>query len=163
MSIKWMCKSMINIFLAVLISFSFTSCKKDSALNICKCDGKEKGVIDTAMQNKWIFESFESLSGSKEYPPNNLAEMNIDFFDSTLIAIKGQNNTCGGDFQSYQNNCLEFTQLMCTEIGGTKEQSEWEGKYFNALASVKCYKLMGDILKIYFEDNNNYKIMNFKR
>lgn len=137
--------------------------EKDCAMNICECDRKEKVVIDTTIQNKWIFQSFENMSGSREYPPNNLAEMNVDFSDSTIINVKGQNNTCGGNYKLYQNNCLEVTQLMCTEIGGTKEQIEWERKYFKAFSSMECYNLTGNALKIYFKNNNNYEILNFRK
>lgn len=149
----------------LLISFSIfnTACKKDQ--NFDKCDCSSSIIVsDNKLFGKWDFESFETLSEKKEYPPSSLNKMTIEISDSTTVIIaKGQNNTCTGNYTVYENNCINIYNLACTEIGGTKEQLEWEEKYWEALNNSECYDISASSLVIYYKHNNKYKIMNLKK
>ena len=139
--------------------FFLSACKKEKYP--CDCSTVNTS-IDSELQYKWVFKSFENLKGKKETLPSGLEEMHIEFNESDL-SIKGQNNSCYGGYENHDNNCLKTSNLACTEVGGTTDQMEWEGRYISALNNVECYKIENNKLKLYYQKNSKQMTMNFEK
>ena len=74
---------------------------------------------------------------SNDCLPDNLSQMFIEFSHDEVF-INGQRNICNGTYVA-SNGTLVINLIFCTEIGGSKEEIEWEQRFLDALRSSKEY------------------------
>lgn len=151
-----------SVFLLTLFIILFSHCKRDKEL--CNCNHSIiNEITDNRLYFKWVFESFENLSGICDKPGNRLNDMTIEFLDSGRVVLKGIINEGGGYYQCFKDNCIEISGLVRTELGGTNLENKWEDEYWDSLENSNCYEINGDKLVIYFYYKNRHKAMNFKK
>ncbi len=135
-----------------LLFILLSGCQKEQDINL--------------LYNKWEFEYFTKKGlhiSSKEYIPDELKKMTVEFFQDNSITIRGQGNICYRTFKAYENGNLEITGGICTFVGGTKEQLILETRYFNALESSEKFKIKDKNLKIYYNNDDETDMMVFKK
>ncbi len=147
-------KQLLNYLLLFIILNTINSCQKEQDVN--------------ALYNTWEFEYFTkkefNLKNDKDYPPDELNKMTVGFFEDNKFSKQGQNNICyGSTFKADENGNLEISGGICTLVGGTKEQLEWEKRYFNALRNSKEFKIKDKNLKIYYNNDDETDVMVFKK
>ena len=136
--------------------------------------GCQKEQDINLLYNKWEFEYFTKkglhISG-KEYLPDELKKMTVEFFENENVTFYGKMNIsinstiniAGGNFKASKKGYLEISILFITEVGGTTEQLQWEKRYFNALGSAEEFKIKDKNLKIYYNNDDETDVMVFKK
>jgi len=109
---------------------------------LISCDKNDEG--NAALYQTWEAKDFMSLE-SVAYPKAEGKKILLTFDKSGSFSLRLDINGCGGNFTVGENNRLEMTSPICTEICCDSKFSE---KLVQTIPKVTSYNIEGAVLKL---------------
>jgi hypothetical protein len=120
-----------SLLTILILTLSFVSCNKDEGTN-------------SVLFQVWEAKEFMSIE-SVPYPKNENTRVLLTFNRSGSYHLKLDINSCGGNFETSNNNKIEMEPAACTEACCDSKFAE---KVVAMLFRVTSYEISGKTLKL---------------